>query len=115
MAIFLQLSRYKIVPLVFLDEHIRTSDCWNTCHTRLFAFACYADLGLESVGEPAEVANYICHPVFMRLSSSHNVRSARRFVNRICSNPSLPVLRSVAAQDISNRNVAISRRICLWS
>jgi hypothetical protein len=49
-AMFQQLSRYKIVPLAFLDEHIRTSDGWNTCHTRLFAFAYHADLGLESVG-----------------------------------------------------------------
>jgi len=112
---FQQLSRYKIVPLAFFGEHIRTSDGWNTGHTRLFAFAYHADLGLESVGEPAEVANCICHPVFMRLSSSHSVRSARRFVNRIRSNPSLPVLRPVAAQDISNRNVAVPLRICPWS
>lgn len=104
-----------MAPLAFLDEHICTSDDWDTCCSRLFAFAYHADLGLDSVGEPAEVANRICNPVFMRLSPSHSVGSACHFFNCVCSNPSLPVLRSVAAQDISNRNVAISRRICLWS
>lgn len=116
MAILRQLSERREHTMIrrgCSHEHFYSSDILDHGHLRVFGFPHNPDLGMGTMAKSAEAAQHLRNPVHDRFCSCDGFSSACGFVSRLRSIPSLPILRPTAAEDISNRNLAISRRNCL--